>query len=186
MATGVRLSDRPAFVVDGGSLTLRNIRLQFASYRREAILEVMNGKLKFVNVVIEGCEGGIFVENSTLEIEGDNWICGHSIDAVKSWFNPSPLPLPKPQEQTCGSVAGVAVTATYGLGSGVQCQRVGATAIANQYGIHSGYLDAIDVWGYAEQGVQVCIPPTRPGGLHGCDDPCHALGRRSKRIARAT
>ncbi|MCY3834470.1 MAG: SH3 domain-containing protein [Chloroflexi bacterium] len=151
----VTLNDRPAFVIDGATLTLQNIRIRFVSLREEAILHIKNGKLKLKNASIENCTGGIMVENSTIEIAGDTWICGHKLDAVRSWFNPPP---PPPQPQTCASVPGVAVTATYGLGSGVQCQRVGATAIANQYGIHSGYLDAVDVWAYAEQGVQVCIP----------------------------
>lgn len=152
----VTVNDRPAFVIDGASLTLQNVNIRFVSLRKDFILHIKNGALKLKNATFERCIGGIMVENSTIEIEGNTWICGHGLDAVRSWFDPPPPPPPNPA--TCATIANVAVTAAYGLGSGVQCQRVGATAIANQYGIHAGYLDAVDIWGYAEQGVQVCFP----------------------------
>ena len=55
--------------------------------------------------------------------------------------------------------AGIRVWATYGLCSGVQFKRLEAGWLTgNQRVIDAGFLDAVDVWGYAEQGVEVCFP----------------------------
>ena len=54
---------------------------------------------------------------------------------------------------------GIRVWATYGLCSGVQFKRLEAGWLTgNQRVIDAGFLDAVDVWGYAEQGVEVCFP----------------------------
>ena len=53
----------------------------------------------------------------------------------------------------------VRVWATYGLCSGVQFKRLEAGWLTgNQRVIDAGFLDAVDVYGYAEQGVEVCFP----------------------------
>ena len=53
---------------------------------------------------------------------------------------------------------GIRVWATYGLCSGVQFTRIEGWVVGNQQVIDSGFIDAVDVWGYAEQGVEVCFP----------------------------
>ena len=54
---------------------------------------------------------------------------------------------------------GIRVWATYGLCSGVQFRRLEAGWVTgNQQVIDAGFMDAVDVWGYAEQGVEVCFP----------------------------
>ena len=53
---------------------------------------------------------------------------------------------------------GYQLWATHGLASGVQFQRVNQTGVGNIAVIDLGVLDAIDVWGYVEPGVQVCFP----------------------------
>ena len=53
---------------------------------------------------------------------------------------------------------GYRLKARNGLDSGVQFRRVGAGAIGDQSLLSSGFLDAIDVFGWAEQGVGVCFP----------------------------
>ena len=51
------------------------------------------------------------------------------------------------------------VWATYGLCSGVQFKRLEAGWLTgNQRVIDAGFIDGVDVWGYAEQGVEVCFP----------------------------
>ena len=61
---------------------------------------------------------------------------------------------------------GYLVSATYGLQSGVQFQRVDASGVGNAAALAAGFLDAIDVWGYAEQGVTVCFRKDQvQGGL---------------------
>ena len=53
---------------------------------------------------------------------------------------------------------GYQLAATYGLDSGVQFQRENAGGIGIQSVLDMGFLDAIDVWGWVEQGVEVCFP----------------------------
>ncbi len=61
---------------------------------------------------------------------------------------------------------GYFVSAAHGLRSGVQFQRVGAAGVGNAAALAAGFIDAIDVWGYAEQGVTVCFPnPPLGAGL---------------------
>ena len=47
---------------------------------------------------------------------------------------------------------------TYGLDSGIQFRHVEANGVGIQSVLDLGYKDAIDVWGYAEQGYGVCFP----------------------------
>lgn len=53
---------------------------------------------------------------------------------------------------------GYALSARYGLRSGVEFQRVDASGVGIQSIIDLGLIDAIDVWSYVEQGVEVCFP----------------------------
>ena len=53
---------------------------------------------------------------------------------------------------------GFGLRATYGLNSGVQFRQVGRDGIGNQAVLNAGFMDAVDVYGYAEQGVEVCFP----------------------------
>jgi len=54
--------------------------------------------------------------------------------------------------------SGIHVSATYGLDSGVQFQRLDAHGIGIQAVLDAGFMDAVDVWGYVEQGVEICFP----------------------------
>ncbi|MYD08466.1 MAG: SH3 domain-containing protein [Chloroflexi bacterium] len=56
--------------------------------------------------------------------------------------------------------AGYALKAHNGLNSGVQFRRVGAMAIGDPAVRENGFMDAIDVYGWVEQGVSVCFPNT--------------------------
>ena len=58
---------------------------------------------------------------------------------------------------------GFAVQAEYGLCSGAQFQRRDASAVGMQSVLDAGFIDAVDVWGYAQQSVEVCFP--RNGGV---------------------
>ena len=69
-------------------------------------------------------------------------------------------PTLRPPAITCpalSSATGIAVHATYGLASGVQCQRLDGGGIGIQ-SLADSYIDAVDIWGYVEQGVEVCFP----------------------------
>ena len=74
---------------------------------------------------------------------------------------PTATPTPRPQAVTCPALAetiGVAVRATYGMRSGVQCQRLDGGGIGIQSIVDAGFIEAVDIWGYVEQGVEVCFP----------------------------
>ena len=73
---------------------------------------------------------------------------------------PTATATPRPLAVTCPALSqfGIAVHATYGLASGVQCQRLGGGGIGIQSIIDAGFIDAVDIWGYVEQGVEVCFP----------------------------
>lgn len=53
---------------------------------------------------------------------------------------------------------GYQVWALHGLRSGIQFQRRDASAIGNQAVLAAGFIDAVDVWGFAEQSWEVCFP----------------------------
>ncbi|MYD08461.1 MAG: SH3 domain-containing protein [Chloroflexi bacterium] len=54
--------------------------------------------------------------------------------------------------------AGYGLKARNGLNSGVQFRRVGAAAIGDPALRENGFVDAIDVYGWVEQGATVCFP----------------------------
>ena len=68
---------------------------------------------------------------------------------------------PRPPAMTCldlQATSDIRIRATNGLGSGVQCQRLDGGGLGVQSLIDAGFIDAVDVWGYVEQGVEVCFP----------------------------
>ena len=74
---------------------------------------------------------------------------------------PTAIPTPRPPAVTCPTLSaatGIAVRATYGLESGIQCQRIDGGGIGIQSIVEAGFIDAVDIWGYVDQGVEVCFP----------------------------
>ena len=74
---------------------------------------------------------------------------------------PTATPTPRPLAVTCPALSqatGIAVSATYGLTSGIQCQQLNGAGIGVQSIIDAGFIDAVDIWGYVDQGVEVCFP----------------------------
>ena len=56
------------------------------------------------------------------------------------------------------AATGATFGATYGLDSGVHFRQLDGAGIGVQSIIDAGFLEAFDVWGYVEQGVEVCFP----------------------------
>ena len=88
-----------------------------------------------------------------------------SIIGCKGKARKAPLPrltaTPRPPAVTCldlQAASSIRIRATNGLGSGVQCQRLDGGGLGRQSLIDAGFIDAVDVWGYVEQGVEVCFP----------------------------
>ncbi len=72
---------------------------------------------------------------------------------------PEDAPVPKTCETLVQST-NLKMTATYGLGSGIQCNRIGAGGVFNSALSSQDVQDAVDIFGYAEQGYQLCYPHT--------------------------
>ena len=56
------------------------------------------------------------------------------------------------------TATGMTFEATYGLDSGVHFRQLDGAGIGIRSIIDAGYLAALDVYGYVEQGVEVCFP----------------------------
>ena len=74
----------------------------------------------------------------------------------------SPTPTPRPAYGAAyvalQTATGMTFEATYGLDSGVHFRQLDGAGIGVQSIIDAGYLAALDVYGYVEQGVEVCFP----------------------------
>ena len=53
---------------------------------------------------------------------------------------------------------GATFRATFGMDSGVHFRQLDGAGIGIQSIIDAGFLEAFDVYGYVEQGVEVCFP----------------------------
>ena len=85
---------------------------------------------------------------------------GNGKNPDKVWKQPAPVPTPTPvcTGKQLGKQMGVRVKARYGICSGVQFQRVPKAALGHHAVMNGDFRDALDVWAYVEQGVEVCFP----------------------------
>ena len=80
--------------------------------------------------------------------------------------DPTPMPTstatPRPQiaatHIALQASTGMAFRPAFGLDSGVYFRQLDGAGIGVQALIDAGFIDAVDVYGYAEQGVEVCFP----------------------------
>ena len=155
----------PAFVIKWGDLTIKNLRVKFSGKNRSGpTIEIKNGSITIIDSQMTRCTGKFKIEKSSGIVQGDSDICGYSADTVNSWFGgapATPIATSVPSyPHTCATLSGTnaTISATLGLQSGVQCQQVDAAGIGIQSVIDAGFIDAVDVWGYVEQGVEICFP----------------------------
>ncbi len=149
----VTIGDKPAFVIDEGQLTLRNINIRFEMTRNGDVLTIVDGALRLANAYFHDCTGGMDVEDSTIQLLGNSRVCNHSRDVVWNWFDYTPPPPP-----TCAVLSHITVRAAQGLANGPQCRDVDAAAVGNQVVYNAGFIDAVDVFGDLGSGVEVCFP----------------------------
>ena len=110
------------------------------------------------NTDADGQPAELVTGRSTATINDDRGSCPKRKKKEKI---PTATPTPRPLAVTCPALSqatGIVIQATYGAGSGVQCQRIGGGGIGIQSIIDAGFIDAVDIWGYVEQGVEVCFP----------------------------
>lgn len=150
------------FKIEDGDLTVRNLEVIYHDSTRERkSFEVYDGSLTLINVTVANCEVGIKRRNSHVSLQGNTNICDLPQDQLFEGGGTQDINLPVPvQPDTCSALPGAntAVTATYGQHSGVQCRHLDGSGIGIQSIIDAGYIAAVDVWGYVEQGVEICFP----------------------------
>lgn len=149
-----------AFKVEDAHLTIRDVKIRFDSGRNGPAFRVTDGKLTLINVVVENCGRGIRSRNSHVTIAGNSDVCGLGADEIVDGSGTTDISLPAPLPvDTCSGIgAGLSVAATYGNSSGVQCTLLGAPGIGVQSVVDAGFISAVNLWGYVEQGVEVCFP----------------------------
>ena len=146
-------TDGHPLIIDGGHLTLRNVRLSYAEHRSGDIALIIKGGLTLVNARIENCSGGMQVEEGTIQLLGNSAICHHSQAIVYDWFDYTPPPPP-----SCSALTDVIVRASQGLESGIECRDIDAAAVGNQTVYDTGYIDAVDIYGNVGPGAEICFP----------------------------
>jgi hypothetical protein len=154
-------SNDPVFKVKDAHLTIRDMKIRFGSKRSGPAFEVNDGKLTLINVVVENCKRGVKQRNGHTIIEGASDICGLDADEMVEGSGTRNISIPPPPiPATCRDLPpGVAtVSATYGLTSGVQCQLVDGAGIGVQSVVDAGFIAAVNIWAYVEQGVEICFP----------------------------
>ena len=80
--------------------------------------------------------------------------------APAPWPTKTPIP-PSAYRQEYTELqqeTGITISAAYGLGSGVHFRQLDGAGIGIQSLIDAGPLAAMDVYGYVEQGVEICFP----------------------------
>ena len=89
---------------------------------------------------------------------------GFPFDSVRKRAKKTPPPTPtatqRPRPVTCPALSqatGIVIHAVHGLASGVQCQQLDGGGIGIQ-ALADNYIAAVDIWGWVDQGVEVCFP----------------------------
>ena len=78
--------------------------------------------------------------------------------------DPAPTPMPTPTPQIAAThialqaSTGMTFRTAYGLDSGIYFRQLDGAGIGVQSLIDAGFIDAVDVYGYVEQGAEVCFP----------------------------
>ena len=152
--------DEPVFEIDEGNLTIKNLTVKYEAKRRNEIIEVKDGRLTIINSKFKNCRTGIEQEDSYVTISRDSNLCNLPVDnyVLGEITSTISLPLPPPA-RTCESLPGnITVMAALGSHSGVQCTYVSGSGVGIQSIVDMGIIDAVDVWAYVEQGVEICFP----------------------------
>ncbi|MCY4465090.1 MAG: SH3 domain-containing protein [Chloroflexi bacterium] len=150
----------PAFEIkNGGALTIINLHMKYLQRRDRRAIKVTDGQLLIQDSRISNCRIGVEQNRSHTTLLGDWDVCGLPDDQVIKGSHTREI-RSAPPPQTCLDLppGSATVTAPGGLGTGIQCRRLDAAGVGNATVIAAGLLDAVDIWGYVEPGVQVCFP----------------------------
>ncbi len=153
--------DEPAFSVEDGNLTIKNLIVEYDEKRRNRLFDIEDSRLTIINSTFKNCRAGIEQKNSHITISRDSNLCNLPVDkyVLGEITGTSTVSLPQPPPaRTCETLPGnITVMAALGSHSGVQCTDVGAAGVGIQSIVDMGIIDAVDVWAYVEQGVEICF-----------------------------
>ena len=157
---------RAAFVINWGNLTIKNLTVKFVGVNRAGpTIEIENGSLTIVDSQFLKCTGKFKVEDSLGVVKGESSVCGYSAETVASWFEgaPSePTPTPEPsQPRTCDALAdGRTHDISHLWGRERRTVSTFRQPLVSEINpsLTPVTFDAVDVWGYVEQGVEICFP----------------------------
>ncbi len=150
----------PAFEIkQHGRLTIINLHMKYLQWRSGRAIRMTDGELLIQDSRISNCSIGVEQNRSHTTLAGDWDVCGLPDDQIVKGSHTATFRGPPPP-QTCLDLppGSATVTAPGGLGTGIQCRRLDAMGVGNAAVINAGLLDAIDIWGYVQPGVQVCFP----------------------------
>ncbi len=178
-------------LVNAGTVTLTRVTIKGQKttaddWQASALTVVGENNVKITDSTFSNNQGGVGAirahnANSKITFYGTNTFTDNSPKDVFDSYNVVKVYAPSGRGSTSAEdeseksappvntgailmqMSGIRVSATYGLTSGVQFQRADAVAVADERVIAMGLLDAVDVWGYVEQGVEVCFPQV--GGI---------------------
>lgn len=152
--------DDSTFDIEGGQLTIQNLTVEYARTRRSEVIEVDDGRLTIINSRFKNCREGVEQEQGRTTITGNSNICDLPVDEYVTGGGTATLDLNLPPPvSSCDSLAGgVTVRAALGSASGVECTQLDGGGVGNQSVIDMGFINAVDVWAYVEQGVEICFP----------------------------
>ena len=122
------------------------------------VVRVNEGTLNLSNCIRSGNTGLFSATETNGTITGS---CSPPPKKKKKKETPVPTATERPPTpSTCMGLheaTGIVVRATFGLASGVQCQQLDGGGIGIQ-SLADNYILAVDIWGYVDQGIEVCFP----------------------------
>ena len=135
------------------------------------VLSNVGSTLTLNGCIVDRSNEGTFIHTATGATTNDNRddaaclaLTPTTPPKKKKEKDPTAMPTSTPRPQIAAThvalqaATGATFGATFGLDSGVHFRQLDGAGIGIQSIIDAGYLEAFDVWGYVEQGVEVCFP----------------------------
>ena len=153
-----------AVIIAQGSAQTRltNARFQDNRINGDDILNIQTGSLTLQgnlvfqnNPSILGGQANRYTLGSTARLTSPK---KKKKEEVRPTLTATPRPRYAASYTALQTETGMTFEATYGLDSGVHFRQLDGAGIGIQSIIDAGYLAALDVYGYVEQGVEVCFP----------------------------
>ena len=117
----ITFGDRPAFILDGGTLILKNASIRFRQLRSDTLVHVTDGELTLENSSFHDCTGGMDAEDSSIALLGNSAVCGHfTRDCTGMVWH---CAAPTPHLRNTFRRSGDGDYGLHGLASGLQCNQ---------------------------------------------------------------